>query len=338
MAASSPPGELQAVDPSLGELVAGAPSPLVGLDCGGSATRAVLIVDGAVVARPQLAATHALVDPDAFALLSQALVGLKAALVGIGLPGARLAAAAAIPGVPRALEATGPATSASRECDPETLEARLAAATGAEVVVCSDVEAARCGAFAGGHGVVVVAGTGSSAYGVDRAGVSAAAGGHGYLIGDDGSAYAIGRAALSAALRARDGLGPPTDLGAELAAASRSSLEALIAEIHRYPADRSLICQLAPVVTASRDPVAAAITRDAGAALGRLADVVQARIGPLPLVGMGKVLGAAPVRRVFGDGRAVGEPRFDAAIGAALVAVERWRREHSGGPSTASSR
>lgn len=61
--------------------------------------------------------------------------------------------------------------------------------------VLSDLELAQAAAFAGGPGLVVVAGTGSAAYG-RAAGQSARTGGWGPLLGDDGSAFWIGREIL----------------------------------------------------------------------------------------------------------------------------------------------
>ncbi len=62
-------------------------------------------------------------------------------------------------------------------------------------------------------GIVVVAGTGSVAYGVDAAGRTARSGGWGYLLGDEGSAYWLGHAAVRRGIRAADGRGPATTLG-----------------------------------------------------------------------------------------------------------------------------
>ena len=59
-------------------------------------------------------------------------------------------------------------------------------------------------------GVVVIAGTGSIAYGRNDKGEAARAGGWGYVLGDEGSGYWIGRAALRAALREDDRRGPQT--------------------------------------------------------------------------------------------------------------------------------
>ena len=59
-------------------------------------------------------------------------------------------------------------------------------------------------------GIVVLAGTGSIAYGADRAGRTARAGGYGFLLADEGSGYWLGHQALRAAVRAADGRGPQT--------------------------------------------------------------------------------------------------------------------------------
>ena len=63
-----------------------------------------------------------------------------------------------------------------------------------------------------GIGIVVVAGTGSIAYGVDPEGHEARSGGWGYLLGDEGSAFWLGHYAVRHAIRAADGRGVPTTL------------------------------------------------------------------------------------------------------------------------------
>ncbi len=59
-------------------------------------------------------------------------------------------------------------------------------------------------------GVVVIAGTGSIAYGRNARNQAARSGGWGYVLGDEGSGYWIGRAALRAVLREADRRGPRT--------------------------------------------------------------------------------------------------------------------------------
>jgi N-acetylglucosamine kinase-like BadF-type ATPase len=79
----------------------------------------------------------------------------------------------------------------------------------ASVRVVSDLELGRAAAFAGGPGVLVVAGTGSAAFAMDEAGRQARAGGLGPLLGDEGSGFWLGRAALRhEGLRRRLGLDP----------------------------------------------------------------------------------------------------------------------------------
>lgn len=65
-------------------------------------------------------------------------------------------------------------------------------------------------------GIVIIAGTGSIAYGRNAAGEAARAGGWGHMIGDEGSGYWIGREALAAVMRAADGRGPATQLTPEI--------------------------------------------------------------------------------------------------------------------------
>jgi N-acetylglucosamine kinase-like BadF-type ATPase len=63
-------------------------------------------------------------------------------------------------------------------------------------------------------GIVIIAGTGSIAYGRNARGEAARSGGWGHMIGDEGSAYWIGREALATVMRAADGRGPDTRLAA----------------------------------------------------------------------------------------------------------------------------
>ncbi|MET1536745.1 N-acetylglucosamine kinase [Burkholderia sola] len=74
--------------------------------------------------------------------------------------------------------------------------------------VVNDVQVAFDGAFAGGGGVLLLAGTGSMAWAGDGSGADIRVGGWGDAFGDEGSAYWIGREALSEATRALDGRGP----------------------------------------------------------------------------------------------------------------------------------
>jgi len=76
----------------------------------------------------------------------------------------------------------------------------------------SDARIALLGAVGANPGIVVIAGTGSVAFGRNASGKEERAGGWGPTIGDEGSGYAIARRGLSAIVRAFDGRGPQTML------------------------------------------------------------------------------------------------------------------------------
>jgi N-acetylglucosamine kinase-like BadF-type ATPase len=80
----------------------------------------------------------------------------------------------------------------------------LAGLVAGETLLCGDEEIALDAAFAGGPGILVVAGTGSNAIGRSAAGAIFGAGGWGPVLGDEGSGNWIGLEAIRAALRARD--------------------------------------------------------------------------------------------------------------------------------------
>ena len=67
-----------------------------------------------------------------------------------------------------------------------------------------------------GPGMVLVAGTGSIAYAVNGTGGRFRAGGYGYLLGDEGSGFAIGLAAARQLARVLDGRAPADELSAEV--------------------------------------------------------------------------------------------------------------------------
>jgi N-acetylglucosamine kinase-like BadF-type ATPase len=78
--------------------------------------------------------------------------------------------------------------------------------------VLNDVDAANIGAFAGGSGILILAGTGSMAWARDEAGASHRTGGWGEVVGDEGSGYWIGRQVLGAVSKSIDGRTGPTTL------------------------------------------------------------------------------------------------------------------------------
>ncbi|HTO94818.1 MAG TPA: BadF/BadG/BcrA/BcrD ATPase family protein [Bacteroidota bacterium] len=124
------------------------------------------------------------------------------------------------------------------------------------------------GAFNGGPGIVVVAGTGSVVMGKSARGEAISIGGWGRVIGDEGSGYFIGLEALKAVSREIDGRGEAGRLRISLA--SRFGLDTrdrITAAVYREKFD---IPSIAPAVLDAADagdPVAIGILTRASAEL-----------------------------------------------------------------------
>ena len=182
---------------------------------------------------------------------------------------------------PRAVEAIGLGLTAVeadtieattvRELLPTIVDARA-------VQVQSDAVAALEGAHLGKPGVIVIAGTGSIALGLDAHGQRTRAGGWGWLLGDEGSAMAIGRHGLAATLEAFDGAAPATRLEDSFARyfgiSNMSDLKRVV--YAPYFGQRGF-ASLAPIVSqaaAEGDVVAARIIGEAGCALAKIVAAV----------------------------------------------------------------
>jgi N-acetylglucosamine kinase-like BadF-type ATPase len=138
----------------------------------------------------------------------------------------------------------------------------------ARVLVVNDALVALEAGAPGAPGIVVIAGTGSIAYGRNAAGEAARAGGWGYVLGDEGSGYWIGRLALRAVVRQSDGRGEPTALTPRiLGRFGVSKPQDLIHEVYYRHLKPTAIAALASEVGAARDEGDAVATRilDAGA-------------------------------------------------------------------------
>jgi len=102
-------------------------------------------------------------------------------------------------------------------------------------------------------GIVIICGTGSIAYGVNRHGVAARAGGWGSSLGDEGSGYWIGRRALAAVARDADARGPQTALTPMvLAHFGLERPEQLVAQIYDTATGRRSIASLGATVERAR--------------------------------------------------------------------------------------
>jgi glucosamine kinase len=270
---------------------------ILGIDAGGSGTRVVILENGTVTARPDGPPMNALLTDGFVGHLREIIGAADATAAGIGLPGMR------------------------RPDEARRLGETLTRQTGCPVHVTGDADSARAGAFLGAPGVIVIAGTGSAAFGWNGES-SARAGGHGFLLGDEGSAYWIGRAAVRAALRWEDQMGGSELIHRAVIQATGSGLDALIADVCTHPAERDRLTVLAPAITAiaAEDAEARRIALRAAGHLAALADAVLRRLGPLPVAGAGGVLRAPVIWDRFAELTGATRPLASAAVGAALLA------------------
>lgn len=204
------------------------------------------------------------------------------------------------------------------------------------VLVENDAVIAWSAALAGRPGVIVIAGTGSVAFGEDPGGRQARTGGWGYIFGDEGSGFALGCGAVRAALQARDGTGRSTILTARLPEAVGMPLADVPMAFYEGRIDRSRIATLARAVTraaAEDDEVARELVEEGAAALARLVAAVIAQLqwpeGPVPVGPVGGVFEAGPtVLRPLGRALArlapsavLVPPQFAPAVGGVLLAM-----------------
>lgn len=154
------------------------------------------------------------------------------------------------------------------------------------VMATHDAEAALWGAFPSGQGIVVIAGTGSVAYGRDASGAEALIGGWGREIDDLGGAWWVGREALRAVVRAHDGRGPAsrlTDLVLQRTGCARP--EDLVTWVRNPSRTARDVAELALAVEEAAcrgDRVALEIFQKAACALAELAAVCAARLSLTP--------------------------------------------------------
>ncbi len=167
-------------------------------------------------------------------------------------------------------------TRTARDWVQETISAVLPVSV---VRFASDVEIALIGAHGARRGVLILAGTGSVALGINAVGDSAQVGGWGYLLGDEGSGYWLGLKALQAVVRADDGRDPPTALtGLVLDSLGLSTPPDLIPWTYAPGRTRD-VARLAPLVLAADDdPVARKIVAESVGELALAAQTVIRRL------------------------------------------------------------
>ena len=170
---------------------------------------------------------------------------------------------------------------ASRENAVEAMRSIVQSLISGEVLAVGDMTIAHHAAFANGPGVIVIAGTGSIAYGKNERGESGRAGGWGPTISDEGSGDWIGRRAITEALRAHDE-GVSTKLIANVMEVWRVATRAeIVTMANASPAPE--FSRLFPAVTVSAeqgDSLARDILDEAGEVLARLTKTVVRRLWP----------------------------------------------------------
>ncbi|MBL8700396.1 MAG: ATPase [Alphaproteobacteria bacterium] len=199
--------------------------------------------------------------------------------------------------------------------------------SGDRVAILDDMRIAYLGAFGPGEGILVYAGTGAIAYHLTPDQRIERVGGHGYLIDDAGGGFWIGRQALRALLRRRDEGRTMTTLDQALCLAIGGGDWPTI-RAHVYGGGRQAVAALARCVVevAQRGDVeASSLLMLAGSELGRLAVILQQRVGVIPVAVAGGIARHSPalvdgLRRELGPGSGVRIHRAEPVATAAALA------------------
>jgi glucosamine kinase len=151
-----------------------------------------------------------------------------------------------------------------------------------EIEIVGDMVIAMEAAFGSGPGVIVVAGTGSIAYGRNSEGEIARAGGWGFAISDEGSGHWIGRAAVAACMRSYD------QSGTECASVLLESImkfwdvttreQVILAANAGPPPDFAALLPAVLTAADAGDATARNVLTQAGVELATLAKIVIARL------------------------------------------------------------
>jgi glucosamine kinase len=151
----------------------------------------------------------------------------------------------------------------------------------AHVRVTTDLEIALEAGFGAGDGIVLLAGTGSAAFGRDSNGRTSRVGGRGPWFSDEGSAFDIGRRAFASVARAEERRAPETALSARLFPWHQArSWDSLLERVSKNPDDVfpqtfALVAQLAD----KGDAVCQEILSAAASSLAELALCVLTDLG-----------------------------------------------------------
>ncbi|HVW10861.1 MAG TPA: BadF/BadG/BcrA/BcrD ATPase family protein [Bryobacteraceae bacterium] len=199
--------------------------------------------------------------------------------------------------------------------------------------VTHDAKIALAGALEGEPGIIVIAGTGSIAYGENAHGEAARAGGWGYIYGDEGGGFDIARQAVRSVLREHEGWGPRTALSpAVIELTGATDANDALHRLYTTEWPRSRVAEMAMAVdriASEGDPIAADILRQAAQQLALLAASVRRQLwgeGAVRIAHVGGVFQSEILLDRFRtlillDGEAETEaPRHGPAAGALILA------------------
>ena len=205
-------------------------------------------------------------------------------------------------------------------------------------IVVHDSVIALYAATLGRPGIVVNAGTGSFAAGIDADGRTIRAGGWGNIIDDEGSAYDIGRLGIRATLRALDGTERKTAIGKLLVRKFKlHALEDIIHEVYKKPMtveEISSISKLVAQAAVNGDQAARNIFVYEGRALANFVSTIARRLditrSKPDIYCTGGVFKAGPVLlnpfrrelRKTVPRFVLRHPRFEPVIGAFILALK----------------
>jgi glucosamine kinase len=211
----------------------------------------------------------------------------------------------------------------------------MSSVVGGEVEIVGDIEIAFEDAFGSSSGVMLIAGTGSIAFGRNAKGETARAAGWGYPISDEGSGQWIGAEAVRASLRARD-RGQASELLSDLMEKlGASSFEDFIVRLNAIPpVDFAMLFPTVLTACDKGDSSASEILTRAGRELASIAGIVIERLFHQQSVSVGTHGGvftsSALVRKCFAQELRAHHRRVELLvreIDPARGALERARRE-----------
>lgn len=133
-----------------------------------------------------------------------------------------------------------------------------------KIIIESDARTALEGAFNGGAGIILIAGTGSIAFGKDGKGFVHRVGGWGRVLGDEGSGYFLGRLGLTAVTRHVDGRGDKTSLTVMIAQQfGLKDQTSIINAVYKNNFDLASVAPLVMKAAEKKDAVCRAIVESA---------------------------------------------------------------------------